>query len=452
MEFIEGMSLADKLMAEGTKMEMGEAVRIISYTARALQHAHDHNIIHRDIKPENIMLTTQGRIKVMDFGIAFSGEMPRITQRGFAVGTPQYMSPEQLRGRPVEGPSDIYSVSVLFFFLVTGKLPFDDEDPRELGLKHIKAQPPNPMELSPDCPPLIAELILKGLQKKPEDRFTRIQELVDNLQEFLLASSAPSLTSALVAFENSRDGSSPQPIPKPIDTLTKGDPMDMPEDLTPKGPVVEEEEPELDSPPKLHTPSKDPFTIDDELKAELNKAASQSVGPAQKKTGALVAVILFVVLALGAGGFYMLQEQKKAQVEQLLNEGNALLNENNLDAAEEKFRAANTLSPQLGTPLDSLKIIERKRSAFREALSQGKTLLELDADRAKDALTRAYEALPKRDPATSELSELLFQLGKTYEEGDANVASDLAEALKVYQMSADLGNSAASDRLKELGV
>jgi serine/threonine-protein kinase len=391
MEFIEGTSLADVLRS-GERMELSEAVRIISYTARALQHAHEFGIIHRDIKPENIMLNKKGKVKVMDFGIAFSGELPRLTQRGFAVGTPQYMSPEQLRGKPVDGRSDIYSLSVLFFYLVAGRLPFEDNDPRELGLKHIRQPPPSPTEFNPHVPADIERIILRGMEKKPEDRFQTAGELEVSLADFLMKSSQPSLTTALAAFHDSVEASEKFIVPGALAqgsqaaSPSPNDKVQAPAAAEPRpAPAASAPEPAAPAPPA--TPK-------------------AGVSPVIK-----AAASVLILALIGAVTVYvMMTPSKEERLTDLMSRATMEIRRGNFDRAERIYREALQLDPASNAVSDGIANLARVRGNFDGSISVARQMMEAgQVQGARQALESARRILPDH-PSIAELDRRLSEL------------------------------------------
>ena len=165
LEYVEGRDLS-ALLKERGKLPPDEALPILLAVARALDAAHALGIVHRDVKPGNVFLSKDGAIKLGDFGIARL-EGLELTETGIAVGTPRYMAPEQACGQSVDGRSDIYALGVLTYRMVAGRPPFLGGD---LAYQHVHATPPDPREFEPGLPPLLAQLILACLSKKPTDR------------------------------------------------------------------------------------------------------------------------------------------------------------------------------------------------------------------------------------------------------------------------------------------
>jgi len=182
MEFVDGETLDTRLHAEGS-LPWPEATRITRAVLDALDHAHESGVIHRDIKPANVMITRAGRVKVMDFGIARLVGAQRQTRTGAAVGTPSYMSPEQLLGQEVDGRADVYAVGTLLYELATGHLPFEVEGDYLRMIAQLQQVPAAPSTHNPGLPPGLDLIVARALQKEPEDRFATSGEFRDALEE-----------------------------------------------------------------------------------------------------------------------------------------------------------------------------------------------------------------------------------------------------------------------------
>jgi serine/threonine protein kinase/tetratricopeptide (TPR) repeat protein len=176
MEYVPGEDL--KSMIRMTRqMGVRTAVIIAKQICEGLAEAHRLGIVHRDLKPSNIIIDKEGNARIMDFGIARSLSTGRQTAAGIMVGTPEYMSPEQAEVKEVDQRSDIYSMGIILFEMLTGKVPFEGETPLGVALKHKKEKPPDPKKLNPDIPDHLNRLILKCLEKDKEKRFQNTKEL-----------------------------------------------------------------------------------------------------------------------------------------------------------------------------------------------------------------------------------------------------------------------------------
>jgi hypothetical protein len=170
MEYLDGQPLRNLLLDEGA-LPIKKAIGIAGQIAAGLSYAHDQGIVHRDIKPDNVMMLSGEHVKIMDFGIARLRDSSVQTQSGTTMGTPQFMSPEQAKGRPVDARSDLYSLAVVLYRMVTGHLPFTGDNPIAIALKHVQEPPRSPSEWNPSIPPGLESIILKGLSKNPDDRY-----------------------------------------------------------------------------------------------------------------------------------------------------------------------------------------------------------------------------------------------------------------------------------------
>jgi serine/threonine protein kinase len=179
MEYIEGRDLR-QLMSSGYRFRPSEAARIAADVARALDFAHSMGVVHRDIKPANIILTRDGMPKITDFGIA-RVESSNLTTEGQFIGTPNFMAPEQITGKPVDGRADIFSLGVVLFNLLTGQRPFPGETLHEVTMKVVREPSPIPSVLAPHLPAAFNPIILKCLEKDPDRRFQTAGELANVL-------------------------------------------------------------------------------------------------------------------------------------------------------------------------------------------------------------------------------------------------------------------------------
>jgi eukaryotic-like serine/threonine-protein kinase len=180
MEFLDGRSLKELIVSRGAA-PINVAIEYARQILSALRFAHRHGIVHRDIKPHNVLVDSEGRVKVTDFGIARAGTS-QMTETGSIVGTAQYLSPEQARGGEVDPRSDLYSLGVVLYELLTGKTPFDGDTPVEIAMKHLSNAPKPPSKLRPDIPPELDMVVLRALAKDPDDRYQNADEMEADLE------------------------------------------------------------------------------------------------------------------------------------------------------------------------------------------------------------------------------------------------------------------------------
>ena len=183
MEYIDGITLTDYIERQGV-LKWRDAVHFTTQILRALQHAHDRGIVHRDIKSSNVMLLSDGTIKVMDFGIARFNRETDKTISEKAIGSVHYISPEQARGDITDEKSDIYSVGVMLYEMLSGKKPFDGDNPVSIALMHMQTQPKKLSEINPSIPEGLEEIVTKAMQKEPSKRYQTAGEMINDIEEF----------------------------------------------------------------------------------------------------------------------------------------------------------------------------------------------------------------------------------------------------------------------------
>jgi serine/threonine protein kinase len=182
MEYVAGQDLR-ALTRQTGRLTISKAVSIAVEVCEGLAEAHRLGVIHRDLKPSNIIIDKQGNARIMDFGIARSIHGKSLTGEGIIIGTPEYMSPEQVEGKDVDQRSDIYSLGIILFEMVTGRVPFEGDTPFTIGVKHKSEKPQNPKILNPQIPDDLGRLILKCLAKDREARYPSAEALRLDLQK-----------------------------------------------------------------------------------------------------------------------------------------------------------------------------------------------------------------------------------------------------------------------------
>ena len=185
MEYVDGMTLREYLNERGGRLTNRETVHFISQILKALDHAHRNGVVHRDIKPQNIMLLDNGQLRMMDFGIARISRAENQLSGGKAMGSVHYISPEQAKGDETDFTSDIYSVGVMMYEMLSGHLPFDADDVVEVAIKQITDKPKSLQELAPTVPHGLVEITERAMAKRPENRYASAAEMLGALNAYV---------------------------------------------------------------------------------------------------------------------------------------------------------------------------------------------------------------------------------------------------------------------------
>ena len=181
MEFLQGKELRDILL-EAKRMPVERVVDIVTQVAQGLAYAHEHGIVHRDVKPSNIMVVRDGHVKITDFGIARMASSSVRTQTGMVLGSPKYMSPEQVMGKLTDQRSDIFSLGVMLYEMLTGQPPFAGENVNAVMYQTLNAVPPPPASLNPEVPGMLNFIVAKALAKALDDRYANAADFANDLR------------------------------------------------------------------------------------------------------------------------------------------------------------------------------------------------------------------------------------------------------------------------------
>jgi serine/threonine protein kinase len=286
MEYVDGQSVEERLKdlaQRGERMPLNEAAGILHQVAEALDYAHQQGMLHRDLKPSNVLLDRRGRAFLGDFGIARMLSGTQYTSTGELLGTPVYMSPEQGQGLNLTPASDLYSLGVVFYEMLTGQVPFDADTPYAIIHQHINAPLPQPRQLRPDIPPALEQVILKVLSKKPEDRYHSAIEMALAVEQVLAGGAPP----APPAAQTLRAAPTP-----PVDLYATGQvEQPLPPRVAPPPAVSPAPKP---APEKQAAPASAP------QKAAPQVSAPPAASPVTRRRKSRIPAILSIIVLLAA--------------------------------------------------------------------------------------------------------------------------------------------------------
>ncbi|WP_419893702.1 Stk1 family PASTA domain-containing Ser/Thr kinase [Oceanobacillus kimchii] len=326
MEYVDGMTLKEYIHQHGP-IDVPEALDIMKQLTSAIAHAHANEIVHRDIKPQNILINSIGQAKVTDFGIAMALSATALTQTNSILGSVHYLSPEQARGGMATKKSDIYSIGIVLYELLTGKLPFSGQSPVSIALKHLQNNTPSVKKANPSIPQSVENIVLQATAKDPFHRYNSIYELEEALE---------------TALDPSRLDEEPFTLPDEVGDETKAIPI-----ITDQDSVVDNNEDTI-----IHSANQSTKNYPEEThskdnkkkkkgKVKKEKAKSKNKKPKSKKKKVFWIVFSILLLALLITGITVFATQPKDipmpdVIEMDSEEAKQILEENNLEVEEEE--------------------------------------------------------------------------------------------------------------------
>jgi serine/threonine-protein kinase len=301
MEFVDGLSVAGLILREG-HLSSGDAMKIVHQTAQGLASAHDRGVIHRDVKPANLIVSQRGQVKIADFGIALANAdmNAKLTSAGEMVGTPGYLPPETLLGNPVDQRSDLYSLGVVLFEMLTGRTPFSDASVYKLMLSVVQSEVPDVREINAEIDPGVAAILAKMLMKDPVKRYQSMHDLISDLEKHPLIANGGPITTKLTPANTAADTAVGMAMPMTPGAAPR--PPTPPPEMRRSGPAV--------TPSHAPEPAAAPAPAATQKRTRPglgSAAAAESDVPKKKSTRLLLIAALGLLLLAGAG--WMLRGQ-----------------------------------------------------------------------------------------------------------------------------------------------
>lgn len=284
MELVKGRTLRE--MSAKTRIPVPQVLQYTRQVLAALDYAHSHGVVHRDVKPTNIMITNDGQTKLLDFGIAISDRSAELTAPGFMVGSINYMSPEQIAGDKATTKSDIYSVGVMLYEILTGKLPAQGENNFEIMRAHMNERPVPPDEVDPRLPQSLSTAVLRALEKGPSDRFASAHEFLLALEAVPLVAIDDLLSSPTRTMQVPSSSRSPHSQPGHSQSGQPNTPQPSQSMHTPSGPA---------SASSQWTPSRSSPSLSTQ-QASAQQAAAYPLDDITKKLAVYIGPIASVVV------------------------------------------------------------------------------------------------------------------------------------------------------------
>ncbi|AVZ74163.1 serine/threonine protein kinase [Streptomyces lunaelactis] len=312
MEYVEGQPLGSVLQADIQQygaMPADKALKVTADVLAALESSHEMGLVHRDIKPGNVMMTKRGIVKVMDFGIAraMQSGVTSMTQTGMVVGTPQYLSPEQALGRGVDARSDLYSVGIMLFQLLTGRIPFDADSPLAIAYAHVQEEPVAPSTINRSITPAMDALVARALKKNPNERFPSAAAMRDEIARVagaghtgapVIIGGAPSTSGAGVGSAVFPPLAQSAPAPQSVQTPYQPGPYGPPTPAPTPAPAPHYGYPQTPAPaPAYGTPASTPPPYT--MAPHSTTASGGSAGGGKRNMPVIVGAVVVALLAVG---------------------------------------------------------------------------------------------------------------------------------------------------------
>jgi serine/threonine-protein kinase len=410
MEFVEGESLSSYLKREG-RLTPEQAARAIYQTALGLATAHDKGVVHRDIKPANLMLDARGRIKIADFGIALSSTefSKKLTSTGEFVGTPGYLSPEVCTGKTVDLRSDIFSLGIVLFELLTGRMPFTDESPLGLMLEVVRAEIPDVRQLNADVDAALTAILQKMTAKDPAQRYASCHELVADLARHPLVAGAQTVTA--------------RPVISTVAQTVVG--MKTPTPLPQIRPSMSASAATLATPAPVHATERMAPPPAEPPPAARPSVLERQDAPRRSNHGALWAIAAVLALGVLGGGAWAMRDklgfQKGSEtgttklVQLTATTSPAPATTTDATAATAVAPATAPTSSASTTPVAATidganQAAVQAVDAAAQAVAQATQLADAASNVAREGIAGVDEALRETDPAAAGLDESLAPL------------------------------------------
>lgn len=423
MEFVAGRTLSEFLNgAPPDEAELHKRLKLFMQVLEGIRYAHSRGVVHRDLKPDNVMVTPEGVVKVMDFGLAFFEDSHSLTDAGQTMGTPAYLSPEQATGSPADHRTDIYSLGVILFELLTGELPIMASHPAEMIRKVIDSPPKSPREFVPDVAPALEMMVSRCLRKAPEQRYDSVEEMIAELELFLKGGAPPQASPPAAPAPKAPEPTQvPWSPPKGASFADGAPPLSRPLDfrsLEPSGPAPVEAENPLNYMPPLIKFGQAPAVASDSWLME----AKENKGPLYEKAERPKPVEI-PPIAPGAAvcprcGAENLRNQASCDTCGMELQQSSYFR---IDQEAKAHLAAGLKAMAQGrwqqAVYDLQQALSRNDALGEAHLHLGKAMVELaDFEAAQTSLHRALDLLPPDDPQTHLALADLYQRQGRFEE------------------------------------